>query len=294
MTSSWQRWKGIMKCYPFEEKRLLKWQPPYIVQIKYDGDRARNAPLHEASILLTSEENIFYGVPHIVKQLNNGNLWKLPLDGELYDHDVFLEGGHELVHGIVSRTVNIHPRHKEIDFHVVDLKIPGLSQMERILKLQKLGDTQLPPNIKIAPFWICETLDEIKSVYDRIIRMKYEGIIVRHLYGLYEDKRSTMVMKFKPKKKDIYTIVGWNEETTMDGIPKGRIGSLILSSQLGDEFSVGAGLDDNEKDYLWKIKETLPGKKAVVHFQHLTNKKIPKGSFDIEILDLHQEESLNG
>ena len=43
--SNWQRWKGIMKASPFEEKRLTKWNPPYIIQPKYDGFRCRAIPL---------------------------------------------------------------------------------------------------------------------------------------------------------------------------------------------------------------------------------------------------------
>ena len=90
-------------------------------------------------------------------------------------------------------------------------------------------------------------------------------------------------MKFKPKKKDEYMILGWNEEIDKDGNPKGRIGSLVLSSQKGDVFSVGAGLDSQQKDYLWEIRDSIPGHVAIVHFQHLTNAQIPKGTFDIEI-----------
>jgi ATP-dependent DNA ligase len=284
MTSNYQRWKGIMKCYPFEEKRLAKWEPPYIIQPKYDGDRCRNAPLESSSVLLTSEENIFYSVPHINEQIEKKGLWKIPLDGELYNHDIFLEGGHELIHSIVSRTINIHSRHKEMEFHVFDVKYPEKHQMSRISYLNVLAESGLPKNIKVAPYWICNTLDEIKNVYNYLVNLKYEGIIVRHKFADYREKRSIYLMKFKPKKHDIYTIVGWNEETSMEGIPKGRIGSLIMSSQEGDTFSVGAGLDFEEKEKLWKVKETLVGKQAMVYYQHLTNKKIPKGTFDIKVI----------
>ena len=48
------RWHGIMKAVPFEEKRLAKWKPPYIVQPKFDGNRCINEPLENSSLLLTS------------------------------------------------------------------------------------------------------------------------------------------------------------------------------------------------------------------------------------------------
>jgi ATP-dependent DNA ligase len=276
------RWKGIMKCVPFEEHRLAKWNPPYIVQPKLDGDRCRNEPLENGSFLLSSEENIFYSVPHINQQLLQSGLFNLPLDGELYSHELFQEGGHELIHSIASRTVNIHPRHKELEYWIFDIKRIGESQITRTCFLNSLPKT--PLSIKIAPYWLCQNLGEVKTIYDNVIKAGFEGIVIRHLHNIYEEKRSTYLMKFKPKRQDTYHIIGWNEEVSIAGIPKGRIGSLIMSSQQGDSFAVSAGLDDNDRDRLWNIRDTLAGKDAIVHFQHLTNKKIPKGCFDVEVL----------
>ncbi len=278
-----QRWHGIMKCYPFEESRLSKWNPPYIVQPKFDGDRCRNEPLQHSSILLSSEENPFFSVPHINEQLNKSGLYSIPLDGELYSHELFQEGGHELIHSIASRTVNLHPRHKELEYWIFDVKYVGLPQIQRNNLMNSFRD--LPLNIKLAPYWLCNDLNEVKSIYDKVIKEGYEGIVIRHLYNQYEEKRSVWLMKFKPKRFDTYQIIGWNEEFSIKGEPKGRIGSLILTSQEGDNFSVSAGLDDNDRDYLWSIRDTLAGKNAVVHYQHLTNKKIPKGCFDIEVIE---------
>ena len=280
MTNQWQRWKGIMKAVPFEEKRLAKWNPPYIVQPKFDGIRCRAVPIEKGSyILLSSEENIIYSVPHVIEELDySRNLNEL--DGELYSHELFLEGGHELISSISSRTVNIHPRHKEMQFHIFDLKLAA-TQASRTTTLQNLG---IRSPLVLSPYWICESLDDVKRTYDTVIKLGYEGIIIRHINAPYEEKRSTWVMKFKPKKKDEYDIVGWNEEISKDGVPKGRIGSLTMSSQEGDSFGVSAGLDDAEKARLWDIRDTLAGKRAVVHYQHLTNKKIPKGTFNVEVL----------
>ena len=279
--SDWQRWKGIMKCVAFEEGRLAKWSPPYIVQPKLDGDRCVNQPAPTFSLLLTSEENIFFSVPHINEALDKTGLCNLPLDGELYSHDLNLEGGHELIHSIVSRTVNLHPRYKEMEYWIFDLKDKQKSQLERICELNKLSS--LPSCIKVVPYWICDTLDDIKRVYDKLINDQFEGIIVRNLSNIYQEKRSTLMMKFKPKRKDVYKIVGWKEEVSADGIPKGRIGSLIMSSQTGDEFAVSAGLDFDEKERLWKVRDQLSGLSATVHYQHLTNKQIPKGTFNVEV-----------
>jgi ATP-dependent DNA ligase len=125
----------------------------------------------------------------------------------------------------------------------------------------------------------------VKQIYDKVVDLGYEGIIIRHMLAPYETKRSLYVMKFKPKKEDVYQIVGWKEEVSKEGLPKGRIGSLVMSSQSGDEFAVSAGLDDEKKSKLWDIRDKLPGKFAVVHYQHLTDRKIPRGSFNVEIVE---------
>jgi len=282
--------QGIQLAYPFEETRLAKWSPPYIVQPKLDGDRCWNQvdeidPYNIKCDLITSEGNIYQSVPHINKELEESRYRSLPLDGELYNHDIYLEGGHELIFSIISRTVNLHPRHKEMELHVFDFKSSQLAQAERANFLQGFG-SDFPLHVKLVPMRIANNLDDIKRIYDEFIEMQYEGIVVRNIKALYVEKRSIYMMKFKPKKSDTYQIVGWNEEVSIDGTPKGRIGSLTLSSGLGDTFSVGAGLDAAQKEYLWDIRDTIAGNNATVFYQHLTNKKIPKGSFDIIIPSL--------
>ena len=62
--SIWVKRKGIMLCYPFEEKRLNKWAPPYLVQPKLDGERMRAILDTEGKCtLLSSEENEIISSP---------------------------------------------------------------------------------------------------------------------------------------------------------------------------------------------------------------------------------------
>lgn len=283
MTNNWQRWKGIMKAYPFSEDRLTKWQPPYIVQPKYDGFRCRALWLEtmQTHILLSSEENTFFSVPHLNAELSRLGL-ACELDGELYNHQMYKEGGFDLISSVVSRTVNLHERHTEIQFHVFDIVAP-LPQMKRTITIDNLKG--LSPWLQVAPFWLCENLDDVKRTYDKIISLGYEGIIVRHFQAPYETKRSTYVMKFKPKRYDIYEIIGWKEEHTAEGVPKGRIGAIVCASGDGHTFSSGAGLSHDLKESLWEIRNSLPGSFARIGYQHLTSNKIPKGTFDVKILN---------
>ena len=266
--NNFQRWKNIMKCYPFEEKRLLKWAPPYIVQPKYDGFRCRVVPTESGTLLLSSEENIFFSVPHLNKVFDTLNL-NLELDGELYVHGMSFDE----LSSILSRTVNLHPAHNLVEFHCFDI-INSESQIERLLTIEKLKG--ISQHLQIAPFYICESLDDIMRVYDLLIKNNYEGIIVRHISNLYERRRSTLIMKFKPKKDDTYEIINAVEEVSVDGRPKNSLGALICSSGDGETFKVGTGFTQEQRQTLWANKELLPGKVCKVSYQHLTDRKVPR------------------
>ena len=280
---NWQRWKNIMKCYPFEEKRLAKWEPPYIVQPKYDGVRCRAVPLDNGDfLLLSSEENTIFSVPHINKVLNDHYPpWEL--DGELYNHEVYKRGGFDAISSITSRSVNLHPDRDEINFHIFDIVRENQSQAARLSQLNTLKSH---PGISIAPYWLCESLDDVMRAYDQILESGYEGIIVRHFFAPYTRKRSTYVMKFKPKKEDNYVIEGYYEEHSIDGSPKGVLGALACRSEDGHTFRVGTGLSDGDREVLWKNRETLPGKVARIQYQHLTaGKKVPRFPVFVEVLE---------
>lgn len=275
------RWKNIMKAYPFEESRLAKWQPPYIVQPKYDGVRCRAIPIAgangESCLLLSSEENIIYSVPHL-NQIIGGLHLQSELDGELYCHGMSFE---EIV-SITSRTVNLHPDYRRIQFHCFDI-VNKEPQMKRSLIIENLRG--LNPHIVVAPFWLCENLDDVMRTHDKLQELGYEGIIVRHTQAPYELKRSLYVMKFKAKKEDEYEIVGYQEERTVEGTPKGRLGALTCKSNDGNLFNIGTGFNDEAREFLWNVKDTLAGKTARVKYQHLTTgKQVPRFPVFVEVI----------
>jgi len=261
--------KGIQLAYPLEEKRLLKWQPPYIVQPKYDGDRARALRLPNGNFcLLSSEENLIFGVPHILKTLNSLSLPQhLELDGELYHHQM----PHATINGIISRTKELHPDFEKISYCIFDL-ISDEPQAKRLLRLGDLFKNPSHP-LQLAPFHLCYSLDDVLRTYDDFLEQGYEGIIVRHYAAPYVRKRSTQMLKFKPKREDCYPIVGYKEEISIDGTPKNRLGALICKTD-SCEFSVGSGLTDDQRHYLWSIRDSLPGMYARVQYQHT----LPSGS----------------
>ena len=277
---------GIMLAYPFEEKRLLKWQPPYIVQPKYDGERCRAVPIGEGKhLLLSSQENPFFSVPHIVEALEHLQT-DLELDGELYCHGLPFED----IHSIVGRTKNLHPHHQMIKYHVFDY-ISNEPQGVRLLKLRRLvmeSKYNFPKHnfIEVAPYYICNNFDAVIDAYNRILENGYEGIIVRHLNAPYVRKRSTLMMKFKPKQEDVYEITGVVEEVSIQGEAKNSLGAFICCGEDRTPFKVGTGFTREQRRAYYERKEVLVGKMVRVSYQTLTSgKKVPRFPVFIEVIE---------
>lgn len=257
--------QGIMLCYPFEEKRLAKWQPPYIVQPKLDGERCRLIYTGDSVLLLSSTEEIITSVPHI-NQLAPRVLTPGEYDGELYVH----RWSFEEIHSIVSRRVNLHPEHYEMQFHIFDL-VNDQSQAERTMDLVKLSQHLGSDNsIRVTPSYVVDDFDDVMAARTTFVTQGYEGIIVRHHAAPYVRKRSTMMMKFKPKKSDAYLIVGYIEEIDKHGIPKGRLGALVCCGDDGTEFRVGSGFTADQRKALWLDRLCLNGLYVKVEYQALT------------------------
>jgi len=289
---------GIMLAYPFEEKRLDKWEPPFIVQPKLDGERCRAVIDENGNVtLFSSSEEIIKSVPHIRKALFTLNLRNIELDGELYKHGMDFED----VHSIVGRTVNLNPWHREMEFHVFDI-VNADPQYKRLRQLSKISFYNLP--IKNVPLHTAENLDEVLAIKEKYIEIGYEGIVVRHFLAPYVRKRSIYMMKLKPKKDDIYKIKGYSIEVDKEGIIKEtRLGRIICA---GDEnrnadilgeypphiklpdgyFGIGSGLTASDREMYWKDRESLINLFCHVQYQHITpGKGVPRFPIFIEIID---------
>lgn len=279
-----------MLCYPFEEKRLAKWTPPFILQPKLDGDRCRAIvrPHCNTIMLLSSEEHMYTSVPHIVDALEKSGLRNVELDGELYIHGA----PHSDIHSIVSRTTNLHPDYQLVEYHVFDLVNPHLRQADRTRQLIDLLPTRGTHRnygpIQIVPSRLVYTLDDIMRAQDEFAKAGYEGFVVRDAFAPYVRKRSTQMMKFKPRKEDLYEITGYAEELSKDKLPKNSLGALICRGDDGTSFNVGSGslLTREARETLWQARETLIGRYARVKYQHITTAgRVPRFPVVVEIVE---------
>lgn len=257
---------GIMLAYPFEEKRLAKWQPPYVVQPKLDGERCRLIVRNDGgALLLSSTEEIITSVPHI-NQLAPRIMPVGEWDGELYVHGWSFEE----IHSVVSRSVNLHPNFELMQFHAFDHVGPGV-QLERTLTMMNLQNwLENDPVFRVVNSHIVDDFDSLMEKRTEFVNAGYEGIIVRHHAAPYVRKRSTAMMKLKPSRTDAYLIVGYKEEQDKYGLPKNRLGALLCQGDDGTTFAVGSGFTSDDRERLWQEKESLINRYVVINYQHLT------------------------
>ena len=277
---------GIQLCYPFEEHRLLEakfgWTWPVIVQPKLDGERMR-ALCGLTTLLLSSTENRIHSVPHIHEELKIIKEY-IELDGELYNH----EWDFDQINSVVSRTKNLHEDFEQISYYVFDI----ISEETQIYRTSGLIDLFTRYNfkyLKIVSNTICYSLKEVMRMYNEYLRQGYEGIIIRDTNSHYVRKRSRFVMKFKPKKTDIYKIIDLIEGS---GEHSGMVGAFVCQGFDETHFKVSAGeFDHAERKIFWNFREKVIGKFLLISYQNLTKNQVPRFGIAKEIVDAVETET---
>lgn len=260
--------KGVMLCVPLDTAKLLKWEE-VIVQPKYDGVRARLIVGHNVVELISSQGNLIHTVPHIVEQAG----WELPVGA--YDGELIGKSFQQTV-SIVKRK-NLHQDYHTISFVIFDIINEDI-QKDRIGRLERIRSLITEGSIVITQSALVKSVKAMDLAAE--FARHYEGAIFRKPDGIYETKRSTSIMKWKPSKSDYYRIVGVKEEEDIYGVPKGSLGALICEKD-GKLFSVGSGLTAYQRSYYWENKPV--GKVAHVKYLELTERGVPRFPVLIEI-----------
>jgi ATP-dependent DNA ligase len=266
--------KDIMLATMFTEKRFNALPKPVLVQPKIEGDRLRDVMKNGLVDLLTSCGNRRTSVPHIYEELATSSLDNIELDGELYRHGM----RHSEIRSIVSRTKNLHPDFKRIQYHVFDIVDTERIQLNRTTDLENLFyATPGLQFIKLVPTIPITTLEELQLAYNYYLRQGYEGIIIRHPYAKYIRRKVSTIMKLKPRVSEYFIIVGVEEEMDLAGERKGTFGAFNLITEEGQPFNAGSGPTAYQRVLLWQNRSKLIGTKVKIRFQGYTKiRQVPK------------------
>lgn len=271
---------GIMLAHPAEDKRIRALGEDFLVQPKLNGVRARIKGDSKNNILVSSSGAEKKFMEHIHDQLN-----EMPFrqwDGELYVHG----WPWERINSVCSRTVNRHPDAGKMEFHIFDYSYEQIPMKSRGWSMEgaaRIIEKESLHSLKIVPtYWA--TQQTWGAHLDTFLYMKYEGIMFRHAEMPYEEKRSAGLLKFKPRKTDIYKI---KRVIQGDGWCHDRLGSFVVEDKHGNEFGVGTGacLTAPGRLKYWKIKDQLPGQYLLVKHEELkTINDLPKCVVAVQVL----------
>jgi len=265
---------GVMLAHLLEETKIKRWVPPYLAQPKLNGNRCRTIFIDHKVTLLSSEENEIVSVPHINAQLENLGICNGELDGELYVHGWRVNQ----IRSVVSRKNSLHKDYKLMEYHIFD-KIFDAPQYHRIDELSVIKlKTVNEKNLFVEDTRAVNNLNDAMIYFDELVCLGYEGIILRNKDGYYERKRSCNLLKFKPKERGVYDVVGFEEEIDKYSIPKDTLGSFYCVTPGGEVFGVGTKLTNHQRDWVWMRRDLLEQKecKILVQYQELTSdRKVP-------------------
>ena len=281
---------GILLAYPLELKRFSKWQLPFYLQPKLDGERCVLEWENGFPVFFSSTRRPL-DLPHLTDAvlshpaLEKVRERKISLDGELYIHGKFFE---EIL-SIVSN--QNHPEKESLEFHVFDVRISGLNQIARNLLL----DAVLPSsagNVQRVDSRILANVpseEELGAFLGEMMSAGYEGLILRSSDLFYEEKRSTKMMKFKPKKFDSYRIVEVLPAISQYGDPLDIAGKFICTDEV-QTFSVGAGqLSHDERRFFLKNRDKTINKTLLVAYQSKFSKTDqPRIAIAVKVIDLNK------
>ena len=260
-----------MLAFPIEKKEKYVSFPAF-VQPKLDGVRCIAVIVDGKCTLYTRSQKVINTVPHINAGLENifENV-NLTLDGELYNHD-YKENFNKII-SLIKRD-EVHEDHKLIQYHIYDLIEKNVTYDKRIFKLGIFKPfIENEDYLELTETKFIENYDGVSSLLKRYLTLGYEGAMLRSQYGLYENKRSTGLLKIKTMQDAEFKIVG-----VLEGKGKlaGHAGSFVCMTSNGKTFKAKL------KGKLEYLKECLinfdkyEGQSLTVQYQNLTPDGLPR------------------
>lgn len=199
------------------------------------------------------------------------NFPDIDLDGELWiDRGKFNE-----VSGIVRKKVPKDEEWSVVKYVVFDL--PSINKMyeDRVDMYKKiLTDIECDWLIPLKVEKLVKVSDLFKKLSD-IEKIGGEGLMLRRPGSMYENKRSSSLLKVKSFHDDEGVVIGYNGGT---GKYKDTIGSLIINNN-NITFSVGSGLTVEDRHNPPKIGSVITYK----YFEK--NKGIPRFPIYVGVRD---------
>lgn len=294
-------WTGLVSEYPcmlcsqFDEKLVNKIKFPAMVQLKMDGMRF-NAIVKDGKVEFRSrngkEINLLGNLEQEFIALARGS--NLVFDGELVvsDKGVLLDRqtGNGILNKAVKGTISdleAHKVHATLwDVIPYDHFVAGKGTTQYGVRFAMLETMSMPKKIHLVENKLVGTFEEAKEIFEGYLAEGQEGIILKDMSGIWEDKRSKTQIKMKGELECDLKIVGIQEGT---GKYIGKIGALICESADGViKVDVGSGFKDDQRD----LDDSLIGKVIAVKYNaRIKNKQGEESLFLPIFLEVREDKT---
>lgn len=235
---------------------------PCYIQPKLDGQRCIAVKKNGVVTLWTRTRKPITSCPHIAEQVWHmllGVEGDVTLDGELYSHK-HKDNFEQIMKAV--RKKEFTKACDEIEYHVYDIV------MNEPFNFRNASIESLPDyftNVKIVPTSLVKNHKELQLAHDLFVRDGFEGVMVRSVKGLYENKRSKHLLKFKSFKDAEFKIIGFVKG-------KDDVVCAVLDNGKGTTFKATMSGDKKQNQKYLKNSSDYDGKMLTVKYQGLTGK----------------------
>lgn len=260
-------WRGLIPEYPcmlasaYDQKLVDRVKFPAIAQLKLDGMRF-NAIVKHGQVEFRSRNGKEINIPNAAFAQTFVSLAAFYGDDRVFDGELLVAGpdgqplDRKTGNGILNKAVKNTQSEAEaalvratlwdsISLENFQQGIDTEPYQVRLAKLDNCLSAAKSPLVNLAPTTKVSDIDEARTIFERYLTAGQEGIILKTNDGIWENKRSKSLIKFKGELECDLLCVGWEEGT---GKNVGRLGALVLESGCGKvRVNVGTGFSDADR-----------------------------------------------
>ncbi|MFT2090183.1 DNA ligase [Paraglaciecola sp. 2405UD69-4] len=226
----------------------------YWISEKLDGIRAR----WTGSKLITRSGNTINAPAWYTKDFGEHIL-----DGELW----LKRNGFEQTTSIVLRDTPTQDWER-VKFMLFDLPAHKGDFTQRLTHLKNLVEASHSPYLFLIPHFKLTNKSELMTKLDTLVAQGAEGLMLHHQHALYENGRSTKLLKLKKHQDAEAKVIG---HIPGKGKYQNMLGALLVELENGLQFKIGTGFKDLQR-------QNPPEIGAIITFKHygFTAKGVPR------------------
>jgi DNA ligase-1 len=252
-----------------EEKKLVG---DVLIENKYDGVRCIAIVQNNTAVLHSRNGKVFPNFPHIEEALSKPQFNNMVFDGEIMSENF------QALMKQVYRKTNVDTSDAYLAlFDVLDLSEfnAGEGKYNTLERKQILAELPFDECIRKVDFRqvnldTSEGQQIFKNMNKIAIAEGYEGLMVKPIEAIYQCKRSASWLKIKPIIEVTLTVVDIEEG---QGKFEGTTGALVcegVDDGVNIKVNVGSGLTDENREEIWKDKETVIGQLVEIRADAIT------------------------